>query len=92
MEKPTEGLGFNTTGGGFITPVDVSEDVFLSSIQPGETVLEVDATQKSKKVNPTGKNPKNYCSPPTIKPHQYPHVSTSQNFYFFYLWFEKPEQ
>ncbi|KAL2223858.1 UNVERIFIED_CONTAM: hypothetical protein Sindi_2961800, partial [Sesamum indicum] len=32
VEKPTEGLGFNTTGGGFITPVDGSEDVFLSSI------------------------------------------------------------
>ena len=65
---------------------------FHQSAHPGEAVLEVDATQKSKKVNPTGKNPKNYCSPPTIKPHQYPHVSTSQNFYFFYLWFEKPKQ
>ena len=80
MEKPTEGLGFNTTGGGFITPV------------PGEAVLEVDATQKSKKVNPTGKNPQNYCSPPTVKPHPYPHVSTSRYFYFFYLGFEKPKQ
>ncbi|KAL2225119.1 UNVERIFIED_CONTAM: hypothetical protein Sindi_3002900, partial [Sesamum indicum] len=30
--KTNRGLGFNTTGGGFITPVDGSEDVFLSSI------------------------------------------------------------
>ena len=54
--------------------------------------MEVDATQKSKKENPTSKNPQNYCSLPTIKPHPYPHVSTSQFFYIFYLGFEKPEQ
>ncbi|KAL2243482.1 UNVERIFIED_CONTAM: hypothetical protein Sindi_0466200, partial [Sesamum indicum] len=52
-EKPTEGLGFSTNGGGFITLVDGSEDVFLSSIStPMRSGVGGGCDTKSKKENP----------------------------------------